>query len=317
MTRTRPAALVLIPLAALLVLAPVLLLLFLQATLGPGLPESLPTHWGPSGEADGFSDRDGVVTGTLVVASIATLAGLVGVALAPKRHLIGAWMAGIGASVAAVSASTFLMSALAAQSNGDTGWGFLAFSVALYYGALPLLALWLPLRPRVSAQDRAAEASPLWREDLTFTGILKVVLLIVTIPAVLMLSLALAFQNWVLLSALPILIGVIVLMLSFAKLEAVVTPASFGLRRQGSGRYLKRIPLRSISAVTAERLDPMQWGGWGYRVLPGRSAFISGSGPGLVVTYDGDKRFAVNLADPWGAESALRSELAKQDNTPA
>lgn len=72
-----------------------------------------------------------------------------------------------------------------------------------------------------------------------------------------------------------------------------------GLRVCLLGRVpIKRIRLDQMASVSAESIDPMQWGGWGYRVMPGRSALVLRSGPGLVVQMTDGRRFAVTLPDP-------------------
>lgn len=50
------------------------------------------------------------------------------------------------------------------------------------------------------------------------------------------------------------------------------------------GISLKTIPLNAVMSVHTTRNEPLQWGGWGYRIRPGSSAIILRTGPGLVVT---------------------------------
>jgi hypothetical protein len=59
---------------------------------------------------------------------------------------------------------------------------------------------------------------------------------------------------------------------------------------------LKRIPLTSIETVDATVLRPQEWGGWGYRVMRGRSAFIKG------------KIFAISLNDPEEPAALLQAQ---------
>ncbi|WP_449372420.1 hypothetical protein [Arthrobacter psychrolactophilus] len=68
---------------------------------------------------------------------------------------------------------------------------------------------------------------------------------------------------------------------------------------------LKRIKLHEIAAVEVTELRPSEWGGWGYRIMPGRSAVIMGAGPGLIITTTTDKQFAVTVGDPDTAASLL------------
>jgi hypothetical protein len=64
------------------------------------------------------------------------------------------------------------------------------------------------------------------------------------------------------------------------------------------GIPLKTIRLTEIESVQTDALEPMQWGGWGYRFMPGRSAIILRTGPGVVVTLTSGKQFALSLNSP-------------------
>ncbi len=52
---------------------------------------------------------------------------------------------------------------------------------------------------------------------------------------------------------------------------------------------LKTIPLNAVKSVHTTRVDPLLWGGWGYRIRPGSSAIILRTGPGLIVTLTPQK----------------------------
>jgi len=71
----------------------------------------------------------------------------------------------------------------------------------------------------------------------------------------------------------------------------------------------KRIPLAEIAAVRADHIDPIEWGGWGYRVAPGRSAAVLRGGPGIVVDLVDGRRFAVTIDDPEEGVALLTAYL--------
>ena len=77
---------------------------------------------------------------------------------------------------------------------------------------------------------------------------------------------------------------------------------------------LKHVPLGRIRLAEVAELHPMEWGGWGYRIFPGRSAIILRSGPGLVVTTTNDKQFAISLPDPQPAAAVTNALLSQQTN---
>ena len=68
---------------------------------------------------------------------------------------------------------------------------------------------------------------------------------------------------------------------------------------------LKRIAPEQIAQVEAPVPEPTQWGGWGYRIMPGRSAIILRKGPGMVITQRNEKQFAVSLDQPEEPASIL------------
>ncbi|MEV0717181.1 hypothetical protein [Asanoa sp. NPDC050611] len=75
----------------------------------------------------------------------------------------------------------------------------------------------------------------------------------------------------------------------------------------------KRIPLDRIARAYVQDIDPLRWGGWGYRfMLPGRSAFVTRSGPGLVVELTNGHQFAVTVRDP-RTPAALLNALRQRD----
>jgi hypothetical protein len=114
----------------------------------------------------------------------------------------------------------------------------------------------------------------------------------------------------------PILLvaGVIVLVsavccLPLASLAAIVDEQGLLVRFGPFGFPQKRIPLATIASVRADTIEPLEWGGWGYRIAPGRSAAVLRSGPGIVVELTDGRRFAVTVDDPEGGVALLQAYL--------
>jgi hypothetical protein len=129
--------------------------------------------------------------------------------------------------------------------------------------------------------------------------------IIATAAAALFLTTAIA--AFVAPGAWPAVAAVVIVLVVFSEIR--VTADRRGLRvTAGMVRLpIKRIPLDDIADVSAEHIDPMRWGGWGYRVLPGRSALVLRAGPGLVVEQRDGRRFAVTMDDPRTPEALLRT----------
>lgn len=109
-----------------------------------------------------------------------------------------------------------------------------------------------------------------------------------------------------------VIVACVVLLCGFTRIRVsvdgrglrVTLPLLFGMR-------VKSIPLSRVATVSAEDdLRPAQWGGWGYRVMPGRSAIVLRRGPALVVGTTADTYFAVTLADPETPAALLASLTA-------
>jgi hypothetical protein len=56
----------------------------------------------------------------------------------------------------------------------------------------------------------------------------------------------------------------------------------------------------------------MQWGGWGYRWMPGAkaSAAVLRKGPGIVLTFADGRRFAVSVDDATAGAAATTAAVA-------
>jgi len=95
-----------------------------------------------------------------------------------------------------------------------------------------------------------------------------------------------------------VLLVLVVPMLAFARLRISVDWRGLKVVTWILGIPLKTIPLTAIESVQTDALEPMQWGGWGYRFMPGRSAIILRAGPGVVITLTNGKQFALSLNAP-------------------
>jgi hypothetical protein len=61
--------------------------------------------------------------------------------------------------------------------------------------------------------------------------------------------------------------------------------------------------------VTSEKINPMMWGGWGWRIIPGGSAIGMKEHEGLVFDLKNKKRFAVTIPDSLQAADVLNARM--------
>jgi hypothetical protein len=204
---------------------------------------------------------------------------------------------------------------LAAPGDARLGWRFGYFLAGMAWGVVIRLAAGpVRLPPRddrplvdplaLAPTERAAYSTTL--SSPLFTGILAAAAVIAAVTAV---ATAMMLDSTMLLLAV-VPVGVALL---FGRVR--VTADRRGLRLVSGllGVTMKRIPLDAIDSARAEEIVPLQWGGWGYRIMPGRSALVLRGGPGLVLTLTDGRRFAVTVdrpEEPAALLLALRARAA-------
>jgi len=287
-------------LAAATLWLPVVVIAVTAALWYDQLPAALPRQWSGA-EVTSTSGTTAwiVVTGGIaLLGALAGLVSLVDAAAGIRRGLLLA--AGFAAGMCA---GAWLMSAGLVLATGSPepdagGWPLLAM-LAGAYGFIPFALS--PRRP-LERGPHSPVSVPLGESE---TGAWFTV---VNVPMFLWLSgiLAVATAGTAVLSIMKggasagvaiTLAVVTVACLAFARVQVSVDRR--GLRVMSS---LLHVPLRNlrldqIVSARAETIVPMEWGGWGYRVMPGRSAIVVAGGPGIVVERTNGTLFAVTVPD--------------------
>lgn len=112
------------------------------------------------------------------------------------------------------------------------------------------------------------------------------------------------------------LMGVLFFALAFLFSVVYVTVNDKGLDVRLGGRLpVKRIGLAEMVHVEAIDLEPARWGGWGYRVAPGRSAIVLRRGDAIEVTFPNDRQFAVTVDDAATGAALLSGLIARLERT--
>lgn len=294
------------------------------------LPSELPTHWGGSGPADAVTAAPVVFGWTFGVTLALALAGTI-LVLVPLR---GPWVkraiSGTAGAAAAFVLGIWLGSA--ASSIGVTdpytvtlGAWLLVVFVLPVYGLIPLLLLPKGASRPVDVRDaQPITPAPLAPgERVAWTRSLWSWLFIVTAAVMLVVVVVLWFPLFTSEGGagslgFAFVVSVVALLLVVALCAFRVTIDHRGLRVTSLvlGIPIKRIALADIEAVEAVELEPMSWGGWGYRVMPGRSAIILRRGPGLVLTRRDQKQFAITLDEPEEPAGILLGLMANEAAAP-
>jgi hypothetical protein len=116
---------------------------------------------------------------------------------------------------------------------------------------------------------------------------------------------------WISILAAAVLIAGAAVSLALARIRVIVDAQ--GLRVRGTLVMvpLRTIPLERIRVVEALVVEPLAWGGWGYRGLPGMLAIVLRRGAGIVVTTREGSRFAVTVDDAQQGASVLAGLVAR------
>ena len=302
---------------------PALAIAVLWAALADGLPARLATHW--SGRSpDGFTGATTFSAAMLAVTGTLFVLGCVTVLVPTTARSRALWLAIIG-SVAWVMAVTWLCCVVVTQNAPAPERAYLG-----WWLALPIIAVVPGLAAGLIAPHRGAEprqltqptqptgptqpTEPLRVPDdvgVAWSGrchsvLLFGVLLAPTLVILVILLTGARHDRGLLVVGLVL---VAALLLGASVCSFTVTADRRGLRVISTVLRipLRRVPLGRIESVTAALIEPGEWGGWGWRWMPGRTAVVLRRGPGIVLGLSGRRQFAVTVDDAETGAAVLES----------
>lgn len=289
-----------------------------------GLPDRIASHWSDLGAADDSLPTIGVFLTALVGSGIAALVGLVVMALprVDARTARGTvfWVGMVQGIAAAIWVIPAWLTVQAGTADGAVlGPWILALVACALYGVVPYAIFPRPALPDVSTPEPlnlAPTETGAWTRTVTANIFVWVTVFVIALTAVIYIPATLSGGLDESLGAasfgLVVMLIALVAVASFIRLRVTVDWRGLRVVSLLFGIPLKRIPLERVRAVESTELRPGEWGGWGYRIMPGRSALILRSGPGMIVTTVDDKQFAITLDDP-DTPAALLSGLTHHE----
>ncbi len=305
----------------LLLWVPALVMIAFWSVFGSRLPAELPTHWGVGGPADGATNT--VIFSSIILAIVVGAAafGTVSVWRAPRNPWVSRGVVGATAALAVLMAAIWVVSAALSIDVTDPytvvlgGW-ILPAMLSPLYGLIPMSLVdkgyTRPVEPTEEVRIEPVALAP-GQTAATSSWIVSPMFVWLTIfVAALMLSaivLPLLFEDH-----LPAAYTVAMTMIAIVSILLAAVLCAYRVQADWRGLRvkswlfdipLKSIPLTDIESASAATLEPMEWGGWGYRWMPGRSAIIRKRGPGLVVDRVGGTQFAVSVNNPAEEASVL------------
>lgn len=258
------------------------------------LPDPVASHWNGAGTADGSMPR---TLDWLLLSGTAVLLGLLPIALRQVKAVRAALQmaAGIAAGGAVF---TLCMRLLTLWANLDrTDWRQArplplvwlggAVLVALAFGGLgALLARGAARTAPEPVPPGGPTTRPLAGKALPWSGSADSPVLAIVLPvgaAILGTALALTLESPANVIVAASLAVVAVAGVLFGRATAQVDAAGLTVRLGWFGWPRVRVPLAQIAEVEVEQVEPMAYGGWGLRTVPGATAVVIRRGEGIRV----------------------------------
>lgn len=314
--------------AAVIALAAPALVLGTYLSMRDRLPDPLPVHWDFSGAVDGtatlaifFAVVLGVTTllALGVTACIALVRPPVAARMVASLVMFGVW----------IMAGVWLVTVLAADGAGR------AQDVALPWYAVIALVLvpvvigiaayallpgrwqdtWGPAgagEARASSLVLAPGEVVMWLDQARsrVMQVIAAVLVLGGLAAVLWLPAEAAIGATI---VAVVLIAVAALLAWMSQITVLIDER--GVHTLWGPLYWPRglIPLAQITAVRAEHINPLQWGGWGYRISRRGTAVVIRRGPGLVISRGGHRPdHAITLPHATEGAEVLNALIARE-----
>lgn len=284
-----------------------------------GLPDRIASHWSDLGAADDSLPTVGVFLFAIITSGVATIAGVVVLSLrAVQARVKRAAVFWIG-MVQGIAAAVWLVPAWLTWQAGSAEeavlgvWVIALISCALY-GVVPYAIIPRPSLPGVSTPATMVlgpTETGAWSRTITANVFVWATIVVAALAGLVYVPVALSGRLTAGVIGLIVLLVAGVAAASFIRLRVTIDWRGLRVVSLLLRIPLKRIPLSQIRAVESTDLRPSEWGGWGYRIMPGRSALVLRGGPGMVVTTINDKQFAITLDTP-DAPAALLQGLARQ-----
>lgn len=288
------------------------------AVTAPQLPSLVATHFGADGRADGFGSPWPFFWIALAVCAASTLTTVL--ALRSRDRRTGALLVLVASLLGPVLATAWIVTGALALTGADRfspWWTLLFLAVGVAAAAISVPPVWrsappVPVRSAPSL-DVASGARVAWRSHVGSTwfivmGIAVIVLGVVTAVWTTVTSSGSAVVS----GAVLLVAGLAVLVL--ARVEVTVDRRGLRVTSTGTRIPIMRVPLERIESCGWGEVSPGEWGGWGYRISGRGIAYVTRSGPGIVVRLRGGSARVVTVADAERGAAALGALLAE---TPA
>jgi hypothetical protein len=279
------------------------------------LPGELPMQWN-GGEVSSTAGTEILIGISGTLALLGALAGLVVLSDAAadiRRGLVLAagFVAGLAAGLWLVPAGLVIATGSAEPDAG--AWPLLAV-LGCGYGLIPFVMSPRRAHDREPVRTPSPATVPLGATETGawFTTVtVPLFLWLAGIMALAAVGLAIVSigQDGVSRSVAVTLALVTCVCLAFARLRVSVDRRGLRVVSSIFRLPIKQVAITEVASARSESIRPLEWGGWGYRIMPGRSAVVLTSGPAIVVERHNGTLFAVTVPQP-DLPAALLTTLA-------
>lgn len=297
----------------------------------PRLPDPMATHWGASGEADGFAGPAlSLISFPLVCLLVTSLyfVTVVQVRLARKRpggELWGWGNRAVPAIVLGAATNVFVLAIATTWVQLDLADGrdlapipWIGWAPLVAGAVVGVAAFFVQPRLSITADPEAREGEPLelgeseravWIAELRPTAPFFWTVAIALLVTFGMLVFVISVRP---IAVLPIVItgvaSLAVAVLTIPSLRQFVRIDDRGLEVRGfPGWPVFRVPASEVTAVEVAQISPFaEFGGWGWRWSPGgRFGIVMREGEGIRITRSNGREFVVTLDDAENAAARL------------
>ena len=269
------------------------------------LPQEVASHWSDLGAADDSLPTQVLLLIAVIVTALAALTGMV-VALLPGAHpaasrglfLIAGFLAGLFAGLWLVS-TALTLHAGSASAAVLGGWILVPLAMACW-GAVPYAIAPKPVFTNTDTTMRIAltsNDSRMWSRTITGIVFAWAALIMAIVGAFIYGGDLVSGQGSDGIFGAGVCAALAVLLASFIRLRITIDERGFRVASSLLHTSAQADSARPHRGSGCRNAEPQEWGGWGYRVMPGRSALMM-HGPGLVIGTVTGKLFAITLDDP-------------------
>jgi hypothetical protein len=282
------------------------------------VPDPLPTHWNLSGDVDGTS---GLTAFTAVVLTVVAAAAVValGCVVRARRTTHAGLAAAVATWAAGLPAALYVATLAGAAGAGHAGQVRLPLAGVALATLVPFLAAFLvlrllptqrpaelPITPPASSLTLADGEHVVWVGQASSRPLLAggVVLALGAVPL------------WFVVWPAALVAGAWALVLAWVHVVTVRVDDAGVAVSWGPARWPRvRVALDEIAGAEADRIEPLRWGGWGYRLTTRGRAAVARRGPGIVLTLRDGRRFAATVDRPEAAVDLVNALVARLSRT--